>query len=304
MNAAAANVFLLARILLMSADGTALLSEHRALVPEGGTGLLMENLDLEGLPGSVQIQMSPAKILEAPAPEGSAGAQEPAAIDEAPVRVSLRVDLWESAADAAAGRPPSETNLESLDLTPGISGLTQLAEDPGRGRRLVLSLSWLLEPDTAPPRPEPIPAQPARIDFRLEVYRGTEKARELLESHHLMALERTPVTWETRWKRPLPRDDGRGLAYRDEGLTLRLLPVLTRAGWISVEASLSALLYSEGDAEPLRLSSSATRTGPLGIPFEISLDLPAEGGGVAPEAAGPAGRSSFIVEVTPYRPGG
>lgn len=303
MNAAAANVFLLARILMMSADGTTLLSEHRALVPEGGTGILMENLDIEGFPGSVQIQMSPAKILEAPVPEGSAGAQEPAGT-EAPVRVGLRVDLWESAADAAAGRAPRETNLESLDLLPGISGLMQLAEDTGRGRRLVLSLSWLLEPDTAPLVPEPIPAQPARINFRLEVYRGADKARELLESHHLMGLERNPVTWETRWKRPLPRDDGQGLAYRDEGLTLRLLPVLTRSGWISVEASISALLYSEGDAEPLRLSSSATRTVPLGIPFEVSLDLPAEGGGVEPEGAEPPMRSSFIVEVTPYRPGG
>jgi hypothetical protein len=79
---------------------------------------------------------------------------------------------------------------------------------------------------------------------------------------------------------------------------------VTRSGWISVDASLSALLYSEGEAEPLRLSSSATRTVPLGIPFEVSLDLPAEPGGIDSPDGPPPARSSFIVEVTPYRPRG
>lgn len=294
MSSAAAAVYLLARLLLMSDDGTELLSEHRAMVPTGGTGLVRESLERDGFPGEIHIYLSPRAAPDAGADTG----------ERPSLRVDLRVALWERAAEAAAGRSPRETSQETLEISPGGSALVQLAEDAPRGRRLMLSLSSPPEPRGAA-RPAPaLPPQPGPIGFRIEAYRGIRGARELLEQHLLLTVERRPVTWESRWKQPIAGSEGQGVAYRDEGLTLRLLPVITRSGWISVEARLSAVLYATDLAEPLTPSSQVTRTVPLGIPFEISLDLPPERGGDGGGQGDAEESPSIVIQVTPYRPAG
>ena len=75
-----------------------------------------------------------------------------------------------------------------------------------------------------------------------------------------------------------------------------------------MQAELSALLYVEGGAEPLNPSTRATRTLPMGIPFEIALVIP-EAGTRPPGEGDREGdedpdRQSIIVEITPYRPSG
>jgi hypothetical protein len=307
MDTAAPAIFLLARLLLMTDTGTELLSEHRARLPHGATGLVREEPGIEGLPGAVHVLLSPSRVSGQADLEPTDPGGEPAGPS---LRVGLEVRLWDSAADAAAGRRPREINIESAEIEEGGSALIQIAEDAVRGQRLILSLSAPV--DGAPPRAPPVGPFPApgRIGFSIEAYRGTASARELLEKHLLMTLERSPVSWESRWQIPIPRADGKGLAYRDEGVTLRLLPLVTDSGWITVEAELSALLYARGESEPLRLSSTVSRTIALGIPFEISLALPGEEGGEgggddrADDAtSADRERPSIIVEVTPYRPG-
>jgi hypothetical protein len=300
MDTVAPAIFLLVRLLLMSPEGTELLSEHRARVPRGGTGLVRETLSLPGMPGAVHVYLKPGP----PAPAGSAGTSPPEGDAPAGLPVALRVELWEHASEALTGTRPLETNEEAVVLTSGGSALVQVAEDPLSDLRLVLSLSSPPEPVVINvPGPEP-PAAPGRIAFRVEASRSTPGLREILETHQLMTLERSPISWESRWRNPVPRESGERPVYREERFSLRMLPIVTDSGWISVEAVLSVTLYPPDEDEPLNLSSRVTRTVPMGIPFEISLDLPPDiseadgsGDGGAEEPV------SIVLEITPYRPG-
>ena len=166
----------------------------------------------------------------------------------------------------------------------------------------MLSLSSPAEPPP-PVAPPSVTAHPPRpIAFRVIAYRGAPDARTLIEQHNLLTLEGRPVTWESRWKKPIPREDGRGIRFRDEGLSLEILPIVTDSGWVSVEAVLSALVYPPGGKDPLKPSSSVTRTVTMGVPFEITLPLPAAATEDPAGGASSAPPQSLIVEIVPYRP--
>jgi hypothetical protein len=287
MDALTPAVILVARLLMMGPEGTSLLSEQRAGVPAGATGLLRETPGQPGLPGSLQIYMTPLPL---PAPgAGDAG--------PAPLRVRLRSEIWSDPRGIGSGRPADEINMEDLTLQPGNAALVQLAEDAEGGRRLMLSLA-LAPPDaTVPDLPARL-SSPQEISMVVEAYRDRGGARELLERQVLRTLAGREVTWQTSWKRDVAPEGGGAVVHREEGLKLVVKPMAPEGGWISLEAVLEAtVLPDSGDGEPRTIRSSVARSVTAGIPIELSLATSAAD---SPPAGKEAPRDSYLVVITPY----
>jgi hypothetical protein len=86
-----------------------------------------------------------------------------------------------------------------------------------------------------------------------------------------------------------------------EELSLTLLPHLPRDGWMTVQATLAArLLPAAGSTDPVLLDSTASRTLPIGVPFEVSVTAPGAEGREQ-EGAATAGET-YVVQITPYVP--
>lgn len=288
MKEASAVVFLVARLLIFGPEGTQTVSEHRAHVPLGATGLLTDSLDEPGLPGTVALYLTPA--LGVPDAEG----------EPPPVEVSVRSDLWTHAAEARNGGPPDERNSDHLLLGAG-SKLLQIAESAVTGRRLMLSLSAPVDQPPAP-LPNAVPKNPVQVSFVVEAYRSEGTEREMLSGQTLRTLEGSPVAWEYGWKKPADVT-GRPV-YVDESVTLTLTPLSRSEGWISVEARLEARVQQAGGGEPVQIVSTATRTVALGVPFEISLATPAAEPRPSSETEPDKEPEpvSLLVQITPYLP--
>lgn len=283
-------LLLLARLLILGADGTHALSEHRARIPAGATGLLRETLHETNLPGAVALHVTPR-----PRPDPSPSVTEPQGIF-----LSLREELWGDARAEAAGRPADEINSETVELIAGASTLVQLAEDAAAGRRLILSLRMLPAEAEEPAFPAPPSAREVReVAFRVDAYRDVAGARDLLSTHLLRTLEGLPVSCQSSWRALRAAGDG-SPGPPEEVLSLTLRPLSHQEGWISVEAALIArLLPPPGGTEPILLNTTATRTVAMGLPFEFALPLPP---GSAANVSPPTPGETFVVQITPYVP--
>ncbi|MBI3450728.1 MAG: hypothetical protein HY049_17665 [Acidobacteria bacterium] len=294
MEATGTTILLLARLLLTGPDGMHALSEHRARIPLGATGLLRETVREPGLPGAFAVSVTPR---ERRAP----GKDDPGV---ARISMSLRVELWADAAAESSGKAADEVNLEEVELEAGSSHLVQVAEDSAGDRRLLLSLR-LLRPDEETPAGAPLPSHLREVAFRVDAYREAGGIRELLSTHALRTLEGLPVSCQSSWTAPREASAS-GPSRPEEEISLTLRPMTPQAGWISVDATFSArLLPLQDSKEPRLVDASFTRTVSLGIPFELSFPLRVvtpEDDPNAPARPQGAGGDAFVVQITPYLP--
>ena len=292
MDATGTTIFLLARLLLAGPGGMHALSEHRAHIPIGATGLLRETMHEPGMPGSLAVSVTPRQ-------RAATGKEDPEAVRTS---LSLRVELWTEAAAQLSGKAADEVNLEEVEIENGTTRLVQIAEDAGTERRLLLSLR-LLGPDEETSAGVPVPSHLREVAFRVDAYRESEGVRELLSTHALRTIEGMPVSCQSSWSGPKEVSSG-GSDHPEEEISLTLRPMAPQGGWISVEATFSARLLPLPDSKaPRVVDASFTRTVSLGIPFELSFPLKV----AAPEddpKTGPrpqnAGGELFVVQITPY----
>ena len=87
-------ILILARLIVMGPDGTHLLSEHRASIPAGATGLLKETLHELNFPSTLALHVTP----KTPTTSSPAG---PEIVGQV---LLLRVELWSDAGAEAAGK--------------------------------------------------------------------------------------------------------------------------------------------------------------------------------------------------------
>jgi len=282
---------LLAKLLLMEPGGTRVLSEYRASIPTGGSGLIRDALHEERFPGAFSVSITPRAIETTAATD--------AGVQDAPKGwvLLLRSELWDEATRRSQGRPPDETNVETVELSPGVSRLVQLAEDLETSRRLVLSLNTPSPDEVRAPAAAEI--APREIAFRVDAFRDRAGVRDLVSTHILRTLTGRPVSCESSRREVGPgSQDGKAPS---EDLLLTLVPGSPQGGWITVEADLSAkLLPAAEGGEPQLLNSKASRTVSLGLPFEVSVAVPPSQG--APPQDGPARPESYVVQITPYIP--
>ncbi len=277
----------------MGPEGTQTVSEHRARIPAGTTGLLRETLRERDLPGAVVLYLTPAP--------GASGGGSPG--EEEPITLTLRSELWMDPAGAPSGAPPDELNIEAVELSGSGTALVQLAESAATGRRLLLSLATAgAEERGSGERFDP-KAPPEPVWFRVEAFRSGGEEREPVGQRMLKTLEGRPVSFGLSWKRPHIAPDARHPTYQEEGLKLTVRPHHPPSGgWMTVEVRLEASLASwDPGGEPISLSAESHRTVTLGIPFEISLEVPPPE--VPDEDAKPA-REAIIVQITPILPPG
>src|SRR6266850_905118 len=180
-------LLLLARLIVMGPEGTHALSEHRARIPAGATGLLKETLHEPNFPGSLALHVtSKSQTARGRSVEEAKGAI-----------LILRVELWSDSRSEAAGRPPDEIDTETVELEPGVSRLVQIAEDAETGRRLFVSLRTLSAEEDKPAAQSPEASSDTReVAFRVDAYRDRGGARELLSTHVLRTLVGLPVSCE------------------------------------------------------------------------------------------------------------
>jgi hypothetical protein len=282
-------LLLLARLIVMGPEGTHLISEYRARIPTGSAGLIKESLHEPNFPSSLAIHVTPSNpsLLSHPGEETGK------------TLLVLKVELWSDAGAERAGRPADEIDTETVELEAEVSRLVQIAEDAGAGRRLLLSLRTLSADDEPSVAAVPVPrSNPREVSFRVDAYRDRGGARELLSTHALRTLEGLPVSCQSSWK-ALAASGAIAPGPPDEELSLTLRPMLPQDGWISVEAALTARLLPRGvGTEPVLLNSSATRTVALGLPFEISVEVPGSSDSSSSPQEQP--KEIFVVQITPY----
>lgn len=291
MDVTAAAVLLAARILVLEPDGTRLVSEHRAGIPPGATGLIKETLHEPGFPSTIHVYITPV-IGQAASREGET---------PPPLQLRIRAEIWADARAAQSGSRPDEVNLEDVEIPPAGSALTQLAEDESADRRLLLSLSVAQEADRKPSALPPASVRPPReVALRVETFRDQGGVRDLADQRLLMTLEGKPVAWElTRRNVPPAAADLKEAA--EAGVSLSLTPVSVEAGWISVEVSFRIRLLPVPPAtQPESSESKTLRKVPLGIPFEVALPSPA----ARSAAEGGEKAETYVVVVTPFLPAG
>jgi hypothetical protein len=289
MDATAAAILLAARILVLGPDGTRLVSEHKAGIPPGATGLIRETLHEPGFPSAIHAYITPLK------PETSLSGNE----TPAPLRLRIRAEIWADARASESGSRPDEVNLEDVEIPPSGSALIQLSEDLNADRRLLLTLSVAPEPDRQPAVPPAISARPPReVALRVETFRDQGGARDLADQRLLMTLEGKAVAWELSRRNVLPSTGPADPA--ETGVSLALTPVSVDGGWITVEVGFRVRLRPVPPAtEPLSSESKTLRKVPLGIPFEVALP--------SPSSRNPEGEEkpeTYVVVVTPFLPAG
>jgi hypothetical protein len=297
VSAAAAVLVLVARLLIMGPEGTHMVSEHRARIPAGATGLLRETLHEEDLPGAVVLYLTPTLTPTPGAPEGGAAGEGGS------VTLTLRSELWTDPAGAQSGTPPDELNIEAVGLSGSGTALVQLAESAATGRRLVLSLSTAAEEERGSAVRIDPKSPPEPVWFQVEAFRSSRGARELVGQRILKTLEGRPVSFELSWKRPHFAPDALYPTYLEEGLKLTIRPYHPPSGgWMTVEARLDAsVVPTRFGGEPISLNAASHRTVTLGIPFEISLEVPPP---EIPDEDAEAPKEAIIVQITPILPPG
>ena len=223
MKAAGAAVFLVVRLLVLGPEGTVTLSEHRAHLLPGATGLIKENIQDSDFPATVHLYLTPSY----PNP----------GIEGPPIDVAIRSELWSKPGGARAGAPPDERNQDQMTISGG-SGLVQIAVNSETGRRLVLSISAPAEEAPPPLLPMPV-ANPVPVTFDVQLFRTQENVRNLISTRRLRTLEGRSVSWKNSLRRSISQPGERPV-YVSEGVTLTLTPLVVSHGWISVEAKVTA----------------------------------------------------------------
>jgi hypothetical protein len=256
MRAAGAAIFLVARLLVMGPEGTETLSEHKAHIMPGATGLIKESIRDPEFPATVHLYLTPSR-------SGSSDS-EPA------IDVAIRSELWSAAGSARAGVPPDERNHDQMSISGG-SALVQIAVNSESRRRLVLSISAPAKAAPAILAPKPA-SNPVPVIFDVQLFRTQESLREPVSTQRLRTLEGRAVSWKNSWRRPV-NAPGERLAYVNEGVTLTLKPLQVSDGWVSIEATVTAQVIQDevSGARPRDISSTTSRTMTYGIPFELSL---------------------------------
>src|SRR5262249_8231320 len=132
---------------------------------------------------------------------------------------------------------------------------------------------------------------PKEVAFRIDAYHEKDGLRDPLSTHVLRTLEGLAVSCQTSF-RSLPSPMGAGTSPPEEDFQLTLRPAVLQNGWGSLEASLAAHLGpgKSGETTPSSLHPTATRPVSLGIPFEMTLDLPSQTG------------ETYVIQITPYLP--
>lgn len=297
MSTAAAAVILVARLLLLGSEGTETLSEHRARIPEGGTGLIRETLRIQGLPGGMNLYLSPQ-------PQASPAGTDP---EPPPLTVQLRAELWSDQDGARSGRPPDEVNIEEIPFNIGGKALVQVAEDPGTGNRLMLSLAEVQKEPAGPALPPPPEAvAPNPVWVRTEVYREQGGVRELVARNILRTLENREVSKEVGISRPIPGSPGEPPRLAQEWIRITVKPGTLSQGWMTVHARIEARALPSGEDgdEAMELSAESTRTTPPGVPFVLEMPLPRWPEGDDPESEEERNNpeEAIVVEITPFMP--
>lgn len=300
MDAAAPIILLVAKLLILEPSGTRTLSEHTARIPAGASGLLREEIHEAGFPGVVHLLLKPGLVASASAEAGDS------------FHLSMRSDLWASLEDEREGRAPDESNTDDALIAAGTSGLVQIAESRAGDRRLVVSLKpSILDPaaDVRPILPSP-PATPEPIALRVDLYRDSGGARELLTTSVLKTVDGYAVSFHSELRRAAPASPRRAGASAapsaeaqregkiDEGLTLTLRPTLASPGWVTVEARVEGAYPASGGADPIPFETTAVRLVPLGIPFEVSVPPSGAPGSSAPGSAG----GGHLLQITAFKP--
>ncbi len=267
------------RTLVMDAMGTRAVDTDTARIPFGSKGLLIKRVPYAGPPLSFRLAARVGSPQDAGLP------------------ITLTSEVWSGEASSIPPEDRVARREEATVLTPEGSYLFEIDHDPAAGRRIVLSIA------ARPMRPgeEAVPADPAPsatpVRFLLEIEREAGGRSDPPDVRVMSSMVGQPITYSSGVQ--LPRAPG-GEAPSGSflGMAISLRAEQVQGNLVSVGVQMSGAEFVDAARrrlEPFR--QEAVRTVPSGTPFELVVEIPADGGGSAaiPEIL----PVRYVVRVTP-----
>jgi len=239
--------------LVIDALGTRTVDTDVALVPFGGTGLLIKRVPYAGPAVSFRLAVTAGHPQETGIP------------------LTIAADVWSG--EKSPAPPPSQVSHreEAVVISAEGSHLFEIDHDEGADRRIVLSLSARAATDletSMPPAARPAGA----VRFYIEVIRESGGQAAPPETQVLNTLVGLPVSYSSGVKVPgvSPRS-----ARRFAGLSVSLTPERAQGDLITVKVELSGADFVDEARSRLEpISRVEFRTVSSGTRFEVMVELP------------------------------